>query len=381
MGLRKAVFVLLLITLAACSTLASQPGSLRAERTADSKATGQARALTAELPAVRIVELMKDKVPVAFARFGQCQFSFAPGRDGATGLPVASADGEAKIEQCLEIAGRERVNVLVLPELAMAFPKEVREKVLERARTAATRNDMIIIAGTFYDEQRFSRLAVISDTGLVAGYKLRPSRYEASPRFGLGMQQGESLLVLHTPYGRLAIVTCVDLISDAVQYTLRSLATRGEIDVIVNINYNPAAWEFLVEANSIARRHPVFVSITNVAGAPALKEKCFSNGRPADDGFCFGNSALFGSMRTRTEDCPNCFKAIEEFVGDQFKVQAGGQRSIPYDTMLANIPFSEEAMLLYELNMRMKQEPLATNAPDQGYPTVRGLRKIPLKSP
>lgn len=47
--------------------------------------------------------------------------------------------------------------------------------------------------------------------------------------------------------------------------------------------------------------------------------------------------------------------------------------------MLADIPFSEEAMLVYELNMRMKQEPLAANAPDQGYPPVRGLRKISLK--
>ncbi len=375
MRARKSVLVLLFIALAACSAMNTQYDGIGSGR----RPPDQAMIATAELPAVRIVELMKDRLPLHFAKFGQCQFSFVPGRDESTGLPVAPAESVGRIEQCLEIAAREGVNVLVFPELAAAFPEEVRAKVLERVRSVAERNNMIIIAGTYYDAQRFGRLAVIGGEGMEAGYKLRPSRFEASPRFGLGMAPGKSLLVLHTPYGRLAVVTCVDLISDAIQYTLRSLATRGEIDVIININYNPAAWEFLVEANSIARRHPVFVSITNAAGDQSRKGKCFSNGVPKDDGYCFGNSALLGSVRTRSEDCPNCYRTIGDLIGDQFKVQPGGQRSVPYDTMLAGIPFSEEAMLVYELNMRMKQEPLATNAPDQGYPPVRGLRKILLK--
>lgn len=248
MRARKSVPVLLFITLAACSTT-----NMQSPRTDAGRRPDQAVIAAAELPAVRIVELMKDRLPLPFAKFGQCQFSFVPGRDESTGLPAAPVESAGKIEQCLEIAAREGVNVLVFPELAAAFPDEVRAKVLERVRSVAERNNMIIIAGTYYDAQRFGRLAVISGEGMEAGYKLRPSRFEASPRFGLGMAPGKSLLVLHTPYGRLAVVTCVDLISDAVQYTLRSLATRGEIDVIININYNPAAWEFLVEANGIAR--------------------------------------------------------------------------------------------------------------------------------
>lgn len=331
-----------------------------------------------DLPPVRIFEIMKGKPPLPFARFGQCQYIFSLGRDDATGLAVVPAEYAARIDRCLEIAAKEHVNVLIFPELALAFPRELRAKIVERIRSAAAQNDMLVIAGSFYDENRFSRIAVISGDGLELGYKLRPSRYEVSPRFGLGMTPGESLLVLHTPYGRLAVVTCVDLISDAVQFTLRSLATRGEIDAVININHNPAAWEFLVEANSLARRHPVFVSITNVAGEPSKKSRCFPNGIARDDGFCYGNSALFGSIRPRDEDCPNCFKAIEDFVDDRFKAGPKGQRSIPFDTMLADVPIFEETMLVYDLNLRMAKEPITTNAPDQGYPTIRGLRKIPL---
>jgi predicted amidohydrolase len=387
MRLWQVIIIIFLTMTVGCSSLQSHSGPPQFQGKPQSLLDATPTStLIADLPPVRIVDIGGEKTRLSFARFGQCQFIFPSRPDPATGLHVVPTDYEAKIYQCFDIAIKERINVFVLPELAIAFPKAVRTRIIDRARRIAAQSGMIIIAGSFYDAQQFSRIAVISGQGLELGFKLRPSRYEASPRFGLGMAPGESLLVLHTPYGRLAVITCVDLISDSVQYVLRNLATRGEIDVIININYNAAAWEFLVEANSIARRHPVFVSITNVAGtnvptklSDETKRKCFPNGQLRDDGSCYGNSALFGSVRTRDEDCPNCFKMIEEFVGDQFKVKPKGQRSIPYDTMLACIPPFEEAMLTYELNLRLKREPTVTNAPDEGYPPVRGLRKIPLK--
>jgi len=73
------------------------------------------------------------------------------------------------------------------------------------------------------------------------------------------MVPGDELIAITTPFGRILPLTCVDLISDGVQYVIRNLATRNQIDVIANVNFNPAGWEFMVEANSIARRHPVFV--------------------------------------------------------------------------------------------------------------------------
>lgn len=387
MYFQRVIIVFCFIIVTACSSVTSQhiPSPHQGE-TPSLVETTQTEELLADLPPVRTVNLYNNKPRVSFARFGQCQLILPIRPDRASGLFAIPIEYEDKINQCLELARKEKINVLILPELALAFPKSVRKRILEKAQKIAAQNDMVIIAGSFYDAQRFNRIAIVSNQGLELGYKIRPSRFEASPRFGLGMRPGESLLVLNTRYGTLAIVTCVDLISDAVQYILRNLATRGVIDVIININYNPASWEFLVEANSIARRHPVFIAITNVAGpnlpdklSNEMKKKCFPNGQLRDNGTCYGNSALFGNVRIRKSDWPNSFKVIEDFVADHFKVKPNGSRSIPYDVMLANIPPFEEAMLVYELNLRMKQEPSITNAPDQGYPTIRGLKKIKLK--
>lgn len=327
-----------------------------------------------DFPAINKVRLLGDKSKVAFPRFGQCQINFPLTHNSNTGLSIVPKDYEAIISKCVDLAVREKINVLIFPELAVAFSDEVRNKIFQSMKMIADRNDIIIIAGSFYDQQRYNRIAVISKDGIELGFKIRPSRYEASPSYGKGMTPGSSLLLLDTPYGRLAVVTCVDLISDAVQYILRNLATLGEIDAIININYNPKAWEFLIEANGIARRHPVFVSITNVSGSPEGPSSCIKNNQPLDNGSCYGNSAVFANIRMDDKSCPNCFKAIEGLIGNQFKVRPDGPTATPYDAMIANVPIYREAVLTYELNIRMKQEPLITNAPDQGYPTIRNVR-------
>jgi len=179
-------------------------------------------------------------------------------------------------------------------------------------------------------------------------------------------------------FGRIIPLTCVDLISDAVQYSVRNLATRGQVDVVANVNFNPAAWEFMIEGNGIARRHPVIVSITNVSGSPdpKVKAECRQKG---DNGYCFGNSALFASMRERSSDCPNCAGAVSDLVDPVFKT--GSVRSLPYDTLVAAIPPFQEGMLIYDVNLRLIREPASTNAPDQGYPVVRNVKRIMLSAP
>jgi hypothetical protein len=234
---------------------------------------------------------------------------------------------------------------------------------------------MVILAGSFYDSNRQSRLPVIGPGWEELGYKLKPSRFEASPRYGLGMKEGKELLLLDTVFGRIMPLTCVDLISDSAQYRVRNLATRNQVDVLANLNFNPAAWEFLIEGNSLSRRHPVVVSITNVSGSPDPKRRaeCLQKG---DNGYCFGNSALFASLREKETDCPNCVKAVADLVEPVFKT--GDARSLPYDTLVAVVPPFQEAMLVYDVNLRMLREPAATNAPDQGYPVVRNVRRVPL---
>ncbi len=360
------ISLLLFVLAAGCAHM--QPGS---DSTTQRAASAMSEFSGDLVPLRRVVHLTGPPLP--FATYAQCQMSLSLGTDSHTGLPVVLDANEPRVQKCVDFAVRESAHVLILPELTLAFSPSTRAKIIDRLRKAAIEHNMVIVAGTYYDSERYSRLPVIGPGWEELGYKLRPSRFEASPRAGFGMTPGKELMLLQTPYGRILPLTCVDLISDAVQYQVRNLANRGEVDVIANINYNPAAWEFLIEANGIARRHPVFVSITNISGDGKPTPEC----RRADNGYCFGNSALFGSLRPRDADCPNCAKVLLDLIETPFK--RNGLRDLPYDSLAAHIPAGQEGLLVYELNLRLLREPSGTNAPDQGYPAIRALRRVPLQ--
>lgn len=367
---RVTLFVMLLIVSAAGCATAPVRGQSPSAR-------GAAAEFLDDLPPLRRADHTGGAhAPRPFATYAQCQIELVMGGDAGSALAVGRDENAERVTRCLDAAVRERADVLVLPELALALREPLRELVLERLRRTARDEEMVIVAGSYYDKNRQSRLPVIGPGWEELGYKIRPSRYESSPRQGRGMAPGDGLLLVNTPFGRILPLTCVDLISDGAQYVVRNLATRGQVDVIVNINYNPAAWEFMVEANGIARRHPVFVSITNVAGGgdPKAREACRQSG---DTGRCYGNSSLFANLRDRDADCPNCARATLDLVERPFL--AGTARALPYDTVVAVVPPFQDALLVYDLNLRLTREPATTNAPDQGYPTVRNVRRVPLQ--
>lgn len=349
-------------------TTAASPGGVPQRRTMNE--------FVGDLPALRRVDhLGKEGSVRPYATYAQCQIEVSIGTDQKTALPVVPDENAARIAGCLAAAVAERADVLILPELSLAFRESKRKDVLETIRRTTRDHQMIVLAGSYYDSDRASRLPVIGPDWEELGYKIHPSRFESSPRQGRGMSPGKELLLVATPFGRIMPLTCVDLISDGVQYVVRNLATRGQVDVIANVNFNPAAWEFMIEANSIARRHPVFVSITNVASAgdPKLQEDCQRTG---DTGYCYGNSSLFANLRERDSDCPNCARSIVDLLGPPFT--SGPLRALPYDTLVAVAAPFQSALLVYDLNLRLTREPATTNAPDQGYPTVRNVRRVAL---
>ncbi len=152
---------------------------------------------------------------------------------------------------------------------------------------------------------------------------------------------------------------------------------------MVNINHNPAAWEFLIEANSIVRRHPVFVSITNaVVSTPNYDPSCYeedskkenpldrSKWKPVDKGYCYGHSAIFAGLKD--------FRGDLELPRSMQLKELPGQ--LAYNQMVGNAGTFGERMLTYELNMWMTRAPDATNAPDQGYPTIRNIEVVDLSA-
>lgn len=324
-----------------------------------------------DLPNVRKVDRLGDLKKEHFPTFAQCQIRFECSQDSITGLSVAESSVSTKINKCLQVAIEQNVDVLILPELSLAVAVEQRHTLIEQIKQVALEENMIVVAGSFYDENRQSRIPIIGPGWEEYGYKLRPSRFEASPREGLGMEPASEMLLIETAFGRILPLTCVDLISDSAQYVVRDLSNKGELDVLININYNPAAWEFLVEVNGLVRRHPLFASITNVASFAPTLAMCAESG---DYGYCAGNSAIFASLRTKPSDCPNCIQKVTDLIEPAFMAREG--RHIAFDRLSAVVPALQEGMLIYDLNLRLLREPLETNAPDQGYPSIRNLRRI-----
>ena len=342
-----------------------------------------------DLPRIRVADHRGAEQKKSFPRFGQCQIKFTLSlRRDQTNIAAQPNQLRRRLSDCFKVARDEGVNVLILPELALSFPNDVQREIITEARKIAEQNRMIIVAGSYYDKNRRNSLLVIGDRWTETGYKVRPSRFEVSPIGGEGMVPGESVLILKTVYGTFAIITCVDLISDDVQYLIRRLATRSDIDVLININYNPASWEFLIEANSIVRRHPIFASITNVAN-PSSKQECecvTDSKSQADNGTCYGNTAVFANLRSDPDDAPNNADRISEALPSSFTYTYHTPRGtktarlLPYDSLVATITPFREAMLIYDLNLNLTREPQTTNAPDQGYPTIKNVRIVDLKS-
>lgn len=320
-----------------------------------------------QIPYVKTIEY-KSNERIWYARFGQCQIQFELVNDTLTGLSYVKDEKRQieQIENCLLRAKDNKIDVLIFPECAMSLSPKNRDMVFKKLQIFAKENDKIIIGGTFYDEKRYSRTVIVLPDTIYLGYKIRPSRFEASPNFGQGMIMADTLLVFKTKFGNFLPITCVDLISDDVNYVARLLSNRGEIEILININWNPASQEFMREASAMTNRHPLVVSITNVT---LNKNGCTGEDRE------FGNTSIFGTIRTEKHFQDSLIAKID----DCFKTCDKKLLHPSYNALLGHITPQMEGILIYDINLRLIRPTLQTNAPDQGYPSVKNIRTIPLK--
>lgn len=316
------------------------------------------------LPKIKIIKYKSDSREW-FAKYGQCQLNFELITDSLNGLSVVKDPLKQinNIRKCLQIAKEKKFNVLIFPECAVSLPAVERSQAINLMETFSKENEVIIIGGTFYDENRNSRIVTILPNGTFLGYKIRPSRFEASPLEGEGMQLADTLLVFNTKYGNFLPITCVDLISDDANYTARNLCNKGIIDILININFNPASQEFMREASSMVVRHPLFVSITNVSRG--------KTGCSLDDEE-YGNSSIFGSLRKDFQ------QRLFFKINDCFKTSDKKFLQPAYSSLLMHISPEIEGILNYDINLRLIRTPAQTNAPDQGYPTIKNLNILKL---
>ena len=302
------------------------------------------------IPNVKQVEYQQTN-KVWFARYGQFQLKFDYSVNKTQyGLPqVDKQDLHIdKLKTCLYIALENKINVVIFPELSLSLRENKRNKLIKYMEKFALENDMVIIAGTFYDDNGICKNATILPTGTFYTYKIRPSIFESSTIGGQGMAFSDTLHLFNTKYGKFLTLVCVDLISDDANYCVRDLSNKGMIDMLININYNPKSQEFMREASAMTVRHPLFVSLTNVSCHGEIEKYTW-------DGNEFGNTSVFGSVghsfkKGIAESLPSFY-----CVTDTLKIE-GKQKTIiqthpAYKSMLGIIDPGEEALLMYDINL------------------------------
>ena len=325
-------------------------------------------AISSSLPAVKHIEANPTGERASTVKICQFQINIPLTTDTATLLPVIESpykEYSGKIKKCLKTAKEQKSEVIIFPELASCMKAEERERIISLFREYAEENDAIIIAGTYYADDRRCIAPVIFPDTIYHSYKLRPSIFESSIFSGKGMTPSDTMCVYKTRYGNLVPLVCVDLISDDANYTVRRLSNRGMADILISICYNPASREFLREASSMTTRHPLFAIIANAASGPGEENKIRS-----DSGY--GLSAITGSLHPMqtgsvAADLPVILKDCNGEVHDA------------YQNVIAVIEPQKEAALTYELNLSVIRVPMSTNAPDQGYPTIKNIRHITIE--
>ncbi|MCD4746259.1 MAG: hypothetical protein K8R58_08165 [Bacteroidales bacterium] len=311
-----------------------------------------------------------------FAKYGQFQLKFDYTIDNTPfGLPqIYDQDLQInKIKKCLDIAKNKGINVVIFPELSISLKKNKRKKLVKYIEKFAFDNDMIIIAGTFYDDEGICKNVTVLPTGSVFTYKLRPSIFESSTKGGNGMSFSDTLHLFNTKYGDFLTLVCVDLISDDANYKVRELSNKGLLDMLINISFNPKSQEFMREASAITVRHPLFVCLTNVCCHGEIKKFTWDDNE-------YGNTSVFGSVRHNfkneiTNSLPP-FYCVSDTLMENNKQKIITITHPAYKSMLRLVNPGEEALLLYDINLRVIRAPEENNAPDQGYPTIKNIEVI-----
>lgn len=330
-----------------------------------------------QFPKIKIIEIDKEKQP-NFVKYAQFQIEIPLTQNKKTGLYQVKKPEEhtKKIVSFIQKGVKNDVKVLIFPELSSSLPKAIRENLEKKVYKIAKEKDLFIILGSYYDRAKKSRILIINSKGIYRGYKIKPSRFEVSPIKGKGMNLGDELLVFQTKFGNILPITCVDLISDDVQYLARYLSNNESIEVLANINWNPATWEFMREVSSMVNRHSLFASITNnmvdSTKVSGWKKKPYSSKCSFSGYGEYGNTSLFGSMREDQR------KKLLPEISDCFKHHEKEALLPSYKNLVYNLDPGIESMLVYELNLRVIRLPDTTQAPDQGYPLVRNIEVVKL---
>ncbi len=221
-----------------------------------------------EIPDIFIYSHMSERLPET--NFGICQISADIRRNPEDGLIYLRNERQTSesLRKCLQKSIESGVNVLMFPEHSMSFRNETLfDEIQALFQTSANFHNMIILGGTYYDSDRYSRFPVFGGGWTLTGYKFGSNYYEAEIYKKTGARPGKNLSILETDYGRFLIVIGVDILNDSVQYSARRLAAGGAIDGVIVLANSANSLELLSECNRLVRHRSMFVLFVNAVSS------------------------------------------------------------------------------------------------------------------
>jgi predicted amidohydrolase len=163
-----------------------------------------------------------------------------------------------KILKSLEVAKKEKVDIICFPELS--FAKEFVDEVKQY-------KNIITIGGSFYDDNYFNVCPVIINGEEYPMRKIHPSpHFETEIILGKKMKKGTEIKIFRTEDGKFSfgVLICLDYVEES--YKLCQYKRDGErcINLIFNPSYNPDPLRFQTLANSHCTNYHVDTLQTNI---------------------------------------------------------------------------------------------------------------------
>jgi len=235
-----------------------------------------------------------------------------------------------KIFETLNLAEQNKADLIVFPELSGS--SNIHSKFNSTINEDYTR---IIIEGSYYsNDVNLSQLVIGKDRFLIK--KNHYSKYEDTPIPRKLCKSAKSLRIFSTLWG-----TVCPLICDDFRHESNKVASLA--DILIVQSFNPKPDRFSNRATVIVEDHHNYVLIVNCAK--------------------FGGTSIFGILdRNYLNDLTN----------------AGLRKEDSSDCIIAEIPESEEAILLADLCMSRKHITVPTPLLDE-YANIREVQKILLE--
>ncbi|MBU7011755.1 MAG: tetratricopeptide repeat protein [Theionarchaea archaeon] len=235
-----------------------------------------------------------------------------------------------KILECLEIAVKENLDIVLFPELSLT-PEIL--KTIKKKKTP----DTIVIGGSYYLNRK-NVCPVLFNDQMKYVEKIHPSKYsEFSPINGKGMIPGNKLQLFVTPAGKFIVLICEDF-RDELPTVLSQVS---DVDFLFVTSYNPNPDRFHEIADWIPSNYPMYILQSNAA---EINEK-------------FGKSCIFG--------------VIDNDYAEELRKE--GLRSGEYRHEVSEI--NGEGMLIAEFNIVNKSVSVPTPVE---YPTIKNVKVVNL---